>query len=1626
MTARFEEHANKHPDDRAVVAGSHALTYRELNETANRLAWELRAAGAGPETMIGVRTRRDLHLATAVLAVAKAGACFLPLDPEHPLDRQAFLLRDAGARLLLESPGVPAADLGLPVVRTDAPSLSQRPATDPPVLGSGDNLLYLLYTSGSTGVPKGIAMHLGPQVDQMEWSASAYRDRPVALHYFPITSDVGYFELFSAWWSGGTVVIADEAQRLDVAALAELLVRHGVDKVLLPVVALDRLARHLEEQGTTLPALREVITTGERQVITPPVRRMFAAMPQVVLDNHYGSTEVNVVTAPRLRAPAAQWPEFPPVGRPVGKARIYVLDDDLLPCPIGVVGQIHVGGPPPARGYRGRPALTAAAFVPDPFSPVPGARMYRLGDLGRWRPDGTLECLGRLDFQVKVHGYRVEPGEIEAVLRERPGLAEVAVVPAEPGADDPRLVAYLVAEGTPPAEADLRAALVARLPAHMVPRAFVFLDRFPLSANGKLDRRRLPAPVAAGPGQTRPLTPTETAVAGVWAAVLGVDGIGPHDDFFGLGGHSLLVAQVVHRIRAALDVELPLQAVFETPGLAALAARIDHETGTALPQLRPFPSAARVPLSYSQRRLWFLDRMSPESSVYHNVLALRLRGPLDTAALTAALDGLAERHAVLRTTYPVVDAEPYQLVDPAARPPLRRVDLREVPEDERESAARRVIEEERVRRIDLETGPVARYVLLALGAEDHVLCLVAHHLITDRGTDALYVRELTERYAGAVPSGEPSLTYADYARWQRELEAAGVFEPQFDHWRAALDGAPPALELATDFERPATLEEIQCTGRTRRLELPGTTVAGLTGLARDANATLFMTTLALFGLVLSTHTLRGQDDIVVGVPVEGRVDPRLDDVMGMFVNTLPIRIRCTPDRTFRELLAAVRDTALGAFGNQDLPFEHLVERLRPERDLSRSPLFQAMFQLQHAEPAVRIAGGLAVEPFETPGTTAKFDLSMGLVHSGGTVRGVLSYPAALFAPDTIAMLADRFVRLAAQVAANPDLPIRELEVVSPVEWDAVLRRWNDTAHPVPATTLPALIEQRAALVPEAVAVECASAELTYSQLNARANALARRLVLLGAGPERVVAVLLRRSADLLPALLAVLKSGAAYLPVDPDHPRARVADLMADSAPVLTLTTRADLDLVPAGRDVLVLDDPVSEAEHDLTDADRLSPLGPQNAAYVMYTSGSTGRPKAVVVSHESVVNRLLWTQDRLGLDGTDVVLQKTPLTFDVSVWELFWPLVAGARLVVAEPGGHADPAYLARIIRDRGVTTAHFVPSALRTFLEGPGVAGCSSLRRVLCSGEALTPAVRDEFRRLVDAELHNLYGPTEAAIDVTHHRCEPGDGDVPIGRPVWNTRLYVLDETLQPVRPGTAGELHIGGVQVARGYLGDPRQTAERFVPDPFGPPGAVLHRTGDLVRLGHDGALRHLGRLDDQVKIRGVRVEPAEVEQVLQRHHGVRSAAVVPLPGADGQPELVAYVAAPPEVTPVLLEVFLRAKLPASMLPARYVVLDELPLTTSGKLDRRALPAPAAATGDRRPRTPVEDVLCDVFRRILGVAEVGVDDNFFALGGHSLAAVSLTAQIRSTLGVEIGLRTVFTSPTPAALARLVADQG
>ncbi|MET0397746.1 MAG: amino acid adenylation domain-containing protein [Longimicrobiaceae bacterium] len=1304
----------------------------------------------------------------------------------------------------------------------------------------------------------------------------------------------------------------------------------------------------------------------------------------------------------------------------------------MNPVPAGVSGELLIGGQGVVRGYLGRPALTAERFVPDPFGEEPGARLYRTGDLARRRADGTLEFLGRMDQQVKVRGHRIEPGEIEAALAAHPGVDEAVVQVREDTPGEKRLVAY-VAGGEAPGAEVLRAHLAARLPAYMVPAAYVRLDAFPLTPNGKVDRGALPAPegdAGAARGYEVPLGPTEEALAGIWSEVLRVERVGRHDHFFELGGHSLLAVQVISRVRQALQADVALGEVFTRPVLADFARALEMAARAELAPIEPAAREGRLPLSFAQQRLWFLEQLGNLGSTYHVPMRLRLRGPLDRDALAGALDRVVARHESLRTVFALVDGAPEQRIAPAdVGFHLAEHDLGGAADAEAELAGMMAGEADAP--FDLERGPVIRGRLVRLAADDHVLLLTMHHIVSDAWSAGVLTRELSALY-GAFLRGEPDplpplpVQYADYAVWQRRWVEGEVLQAQADYWTRALSGAPELLELPTDHPRPARQD---FAGATAGLVLDEELTAGLRALSRRHGTTLFMTVLAGWAAVLAR--LSGQEDVVVGTPSANRGPWEIEGLIGFFVNTLALRVDLADAPAVAEVLARVKARVLEGQQNQDIPFEQVVELVAPARSLAHTPLFQVMFAWRNAPGGGLALPGLTLAPVGAVShVTAKFDLTLSLGDAGGRIEGGVEYATALFEKETMERWLGYLRRVLEAMAADDALGIDRLPMLPEAERRRVLREFNDTRREYPREAcVHELFEAQAARTPGAPAVVSEGERVTYAELNARANRLAHHLRELGVAPDARVGICVERSVEMVVGLLAVLKAGGAYVPLDSSYPVDRLRCMLEDSAPAVLLThppLAAMVAGLAAGSAVPVLDlaGGAAWADRPAANPDREG-LGPENLAHVLFTSGSTGRPKGVMLEHRSLVNRLAWMQDRYAMEPREAVLQKTPFSFDVSFWEFFWPLTVGARLVMARPGGHRDPAYLVEVIRREGVTVAHFVPSMLPLFLEHPDAAACSGLLRVPVSGEAVPAALARQFHeRLPGVGLYNHYGPTEAG-EVTECECAPGLARVSIGRAIHNSAVYVLDRAGEPVPVGVAGELFIGGVAVARGYLGRPDLTAERFVPDPFGEPGARMYRSGDLCRWLPDGTLEYLGRADFQVKVRGFRVEPGEIEARLAAHPGVREAVVLALDDGSGGKRLAAWYVGE-ALESEALRAHLAAHLPEYMVPAAFVRLEKLPLTPNGKLDRRALPAPAddayARRGYEAPVGETEQALAGIWCEVLRMERVGRHDDFFELGGHSLLAVQVISRVRQVLGVDLALRSVFESPTLAQLSQQV----
>ncbi|MFD8532622.1 amino acid adenylation domain-containing protein, partial [Streptosporangium canum] len=1491
-----------------------------------------------------------------------------------------------------------------------------------------DRLAYTMFTSGSTGVPKGVAV---THRNVMALAADRrWRDHHRVLSHSPFAFDASTYELWVPLLNGGTVVVAPPGP-VDASVVRRALEEERVDAVFLTTGLFNLLA---QEAPAVLAAVPHLWTGGEA-ASPAAVERVVTAGGTV--RNGYGPTETTTFA---LSHPVTgPFPGAVPIGGPLDAIRAHVLDDTLRPAR---EGELYLAGDHLARGYLGRPDLTAERFVADPHG-EPGSRMYRTGDLVRRRDDGHLEFVGRADGQVKIRGFRIELGEIETFLARHPEVAQVAVIAREDRPGDRRLAAYLVPHDPAAAGAGLveriRRAAGEALPAYMVPAAFVVMDALPLNHNGKIDRHALPAPEAAASG-TAPRTPVEETLCELFAQVLAVPGIGIDDDFFVMGGHSLLAMRVVTGVRSALSVELQMRAVFEAPTVAALAARVEEAraggAGGVRPPLVRAERSAPPPLSFAQHRLWIVDQLAEPGGLYTIPLILRLSGRLDRAALEAAIGDVAWRQETLRTVFPARDGRPTPRVLEAV-PGLTVVETVE-------AELRAAVEKEALRPFDLSAEPPVRALLFALGSgapvepDEHVLALLLHHIAMDGWSLAPLRQDLalayTARTRGEAPSWEPlPVRYSDYALWQRDLlgDAADPGSPvsvQTAYWREALAGMPDELALPADRPRtPATGHR----GASVPLRLPPDLHGRLLALAKANRSTLFM--VAQAGLAALLTRLGAGTDVPIGAPVAGRTDEALDRLVGFFANTLVLRTDTSGDPTFRELLARVRETDLAAYAHQDVPFDQVVEAVNPPRIPGCPPLFQVMLALNNTPEDEAELPGLTTTP--DPASSlygfggAKCDLAFGLTEnvSAGApagVDGVVQYAADLFDRGTVESITARLVRLLEAVAADPDVRVGAVELLAPDERYTLLEKWNDTAVRTPGGSLARLFEARVAAAPDAEAVVCGEVRLTAAELNARANALARRLNTAGVGPESPVVVLMQRSADVVITLLAVVKAGGTYVPLHPGLPPARMRWIAEQTHAQVVIT-----DDTHAGHELTRhLPAMTTTAESDPRDPDL--EIAPDRLAYTMFTSGSTGVPKGVAVTHRNVA---AFAADRLWHgSGHRRVLFHTASSFDVSMYELWVPLLNGGTVVVAPPGP-VDASVVRRALEEERVD-AVFLTTGLFNVLAEDSAALLAKVPQLWIAGEAASPAAVGRVLR-EGGTVHNGYGPTETTIYVTaHHVTSPG-AVVPIGRPLDNTRAYVLDGRLRPVPAGVPGELYIAGDHLARGYLGRPDLTAERFVADPHGEPGSRMYRTGDLVRWLPDGLLDYLGRVDDQVKIRGIRIELGEIEAVLARHPAAAQVVVLVREDQPGDRRLVAYLVpyrraglpSPSGDTELSGQVrrFAEEALPAYMVPSAFVVMDALPLNHNGKIDRHALPAPAwrePAAVKQPPRTEAEELVAEIWAEVLGLDRIGVHDDFFALGGNSLLAIRVVSRIRAAVDLEIPVDAVFSSPTVERLADTV----
>ncbi|MFD7664968.1 amino acid adenylation domain-containing protein [Streptomyces sp. NPDC059788] len=1639
----FAAQVARTPDAVAVASAAERLSYRELDERSDRLARLLADHEVGPESTVAVLMERSPELVVALLAVLKAGGAYVPLDERAPAERMRRLLAEAGAGVLLVDAGAG----GSGFARHAATSGVRVVEAGPGIGGDGralparcvpDQSAYVMYTSGSTGTPKGVAITHQNVVDLAGDTCWRYEEPLRVLLRSPHSFDASTYEVWAPLLSGGLVALAPQAQ-FDAVLLRSLITRYALTHVHV-TAGLFRVVA--EEDPTAFTGVAEVHTGGD-VVPAAAARRVLEAVPGIRVRNTYGPTEMTLCSVQIPLDGPGDVGRVLPIGRPMDNTQAYVLDGALRLVPAGVAGELYLAGAGMARGYVGQPGMTAERFVANPFGR--GARMYRTGDVVRWNADGALEFMGRADDQVKIRGFRVEPAEVEAVLTSHELVAEAAVVVREDTPGDKQLVAYVVAGSAGAGgdvSGDVRGYARQLLPDYMVPAAVVVLDSLPVTVNGKLDRRALPDPDhrSVPEGDRGPATVREELLSAAFAQVLGLERVGVDDSFFDLGGHSLLAIRLISRIRAILNVEVPIRQAFDTPTVAGLA-RCLRGTRPACAPLVAGPRPDRLPLSFAQQRLWFLSQLEGPNTTYNVPIAVRLTGRLNVRALSDALADVVARHEVLRTVYPPAQGGPWQRILP---PEAARLDLA-VTETSREDLDARVTRAAS-HTFDLTAELPVRAALLSIAPDhgppggeadrprEHVLVLVVHHIAGDAWSMGPLWRDLSKAYAarrtGRAPVWEPlPAQYADFALWQRSVAGGGApsaLASHLAHWRQKLAGAPEEIVLPVDRPRPAVASHRG--GRTG-VQVPAALHARLHRLAQRRGVTMFMLLQASLAALLSR--LGAGHDIPIGSPVAGRTDEATDDLVGFFVNTLVVRTDVSGDPAFTELLDRVRETVLDAFEHQDIPFERLVEEIAPQRSLARHPLFQVMLAVQNTATAALELPGLRAEELPAGRPAAKFDLDIQFTERfapDGSPAGLLGdivFATDLFDPCTAEEIAHRLLRVLEAVTTDPAQSVGGLRILGEEERHRLLTEWNDTGCDAPVGTVPELFAAQVARTPATPALVAGDRELSYAEVEARSNVLARRLVGRGVEREARVAVLMERSPELVVALLAVLKAGGAYVPLDARAPAERMRVLMEEAAAEVLLVDaamsghRAALAFRARGGVV------VEVAADASGDGSALPPRAtPGRLAYVMHTSGSTGTPKGIAITHQNVVDLAsdaCWRHEE-----PLRVLLRSPHSFDSSTYEMWAPLLSGG-LVALAPQAQFDAVLLRSLITRYALTHVHMTAGLFRVVAE-EDPAAFTGIAEVNTGGDVV-PAIA--ARRVLEAVpgvvVRNLYGPTEMTLCSVQIPLD-GPDDVgrvlPIGRPMDNTQAYVLDDGLRLVPAGVAGELYLAGAGMARGYVGQPGMTAERFVASPFGR-GERMYRTGDVVRWNAAGVLEFVGRVDEQVKIRGFRVEPAEVEAVLTTHGQVAEAAVVVRDDVPGDKRLVAYVVAVPAGTdegfPGDVREFVGRLLPDYMVPAAVVVLDSLPVTVNGKLDRRALPVPdygSVSGGGRGPVSVREEILSSAFAQVLGLQRVGVDDSFFDLGGHSLLAVALVERLRAR-GIAVDVRTLFAAPTVARLA-------
>ncbi len=1607
------------------------LTYRELNTYANQFAHYLLSLGVGPETLVGIFLERSLSLIVGILGVLKAGGAYVPLDVSYPIDRLNSMVASTRLPVLVSETRLvdklpeSSAKVVLLDEKSTVDGIGVCETTNTVSNVNPSNLAYIIFTSGSTGEPKGVMLeHIGLVnliLAQREAFSVKAGDR--VLQFASIGFDASVSEIFTTLGSGATLFLVPQEILTSPPELTKLLHEERINIVTLPPSLLKLMP------SPELPNLKTLVSAGEN--CTWDIIQKWSSGRRLI--NAYGPTEATVGPTYYLvddcYRSVSKESNSVPIGRPIHNIKAFILDDHLRPMPVGVPGELYIAGVGLARGYLNQPGLTQEKFVYHTFGSEEAIRLYRTGDLTRYLPDGNIEFLGRTDNQVKIRGFRVELEEIESILNQHPSVQNAIVISQEDETGDKHLIAHVISEQAETLDVtNLRGFLSSKLPGYMVPSFFKLVTDFPLSESGKVDRDALSSidgdRIGLATRYIAPQTPYQEILAGIFASTLGTKPIGIDDNFFELGGHSLLVTSLLSKIRKTFQLELDLRDVFKSPTVRELSKVIQREIlseSLALsPPVTPQARGDVLPLSFAQRRLWFLDQLLPGNAFYNLPTALRVDGDLNIEALRKSLNQIVHRHETLRTTITLKGDEPVQIIVPSLKITIPLIDLSQENPLEREVKAQQIIIEEAREPFDLEQGPLLRTKILRLTSEEHFILLTMHHIISDGWSMRILIREVTKLYQAFV-SGDPAplpplpIQYTDYTLWQREWLQGEILEKQQHYWKSQLADSPSSLELPTDRPRPAMLSS---RGAHLSFEIPLDLSRAVREYAQLEDATLFMILLSAFQVLLYRYT--GQTDISVGTPVANRTRDEIEDLIGFFVNTLVMRGDLSGNSSFNSFLREMKEVTLSAYAHQDLPFEALVEMLRPVRDMSHSPLFQVMFALDNM-PLERVTlPGLSLIPLDAESGTTKFDLTL-TIHDGlDTLHGSVEYNTDLFDPSTIERFVDHYCVLLESILKAPGKRIDELAILSPNEKNQILIEWNKTRMPFPADIcVHQIIEHWVERSPAAVAVTFYSESLTYAELNARANQFAHYLHSLGVGLESLVGICLERTIDLIVSLLGVWKAGGAYVPLDPEYPDERLFYMLSD-AKVAVLVTQEDLKTRFTNQNIpIVLIDQDRNLFYEYSQDSPEAPILPTNLAYMIYTSGSTGIPKGVQLAHIGLCNVISNQQSIFGVFPEDRILQFSSLSFDAATFEIVMALGSGAVLCLGKREDLLPGRELIEFMQALKPTIVVFPPSALKVLPDTE----LPFLRVITVAGEACPAELVEHWAN--GRQFYNLYGPTEDTIWATFARCEDGKEKPPIGKPIQNHQIYILDKNLEPVPIGVAGELFLGGVGIARGYVDRPGLTADRFIPNPFGH-GDRLYRSGDIARYLADGKVDFLGREDDQVKIRGFRIELGEIEVALKQHPDIHEVVLMAHSDDTGEPRLVAYIIHEKErkIDFSTLRDYLAKKLPGYMIPGIFVTLDHLPLLPSGKVDRNALPIPESLQVEReseyvQPRNRLEQILVEMWQKIIRVDQIGIYDNFFELGGDSIRGAVFINQLEEILGESIYVAALFEAQTISKLA-------